>query len=409
MKKILGFVMMTAVMLSSCGNDHEDLYDPAMAAKLKANQYAEAFHAIYGDVAPNHTWGFGSSLSSRGANSNGNQWWENMEVPSPVSESEIQTVYNYFANPKNYTESVHINWSDFFVQQVYKGTTEYKALDGESVSTVLGSDKMNQLMTEYADEQFEKIPNFNAGKCGDGQNVYTDNSNYYKDGIAFMTNSGTLKFAYENSLDGGNLYFDYIIQEVDGNFYVAFDFKSDSPTAKVEADGVYTDWIVKISPAIYKEKEHKTSVYRIIAEDLGAVGDFDFNDVVFDVAIGNIYDGSSQITVHAAGGTLPLYINGVEIHELFGVSTDVMVNTGKGVEREPAIFKLTNVWSLKEVVITVEDQNVGTYNLKAECGEAPQKICVPTTYQWTQEQQSIDAKYPKFKDWVGNEAINWLN
>lgn len=405
MKGKLGFLMLCVLTLSSCRNDVEDLYDPNAEILKKVSEYSKAFVNQFGNIDPNHTWGFGFHLGSRGNNANGNQWWENMEVPVPVSKSDSANVYAYFANSKNYKESLCINWSDFFVQQVHKGTTAYDVVNGNSVSTAVGSDCMNQLMVGSSKESLETVNNFNQGYCN-GQNVYVAQNEYYKDGITFMTNSSTLAFAYSNSLDGGAFYYDYIVQEIDGNYYVAFDFKSDNPAAAVEADGIYTDWIVKISPAVYKDKEYKTSIYRIIAEDLGAVGDFDFNDVVFDVAIG-VYDGSAQITVHAAGGTLPLYINGVEVHELFGVSTETMVNTGN-VSREPVIFKLNGIWDLDAIKITVDGAEVGAYELKANCGEAPQKICVPVTYQWTKEQVSIETKYPKFKNWVGSQEINWI-
>ena len=82
------------------------------------------------------------------------------------------------------------------------------------------------------------------------------------------------------------------------------------------------------------EKEYET---RILGEDLTPGDtDWDFNDVVFSVE----FSGSTaNCTLLAAGGTLPLRIytvaneqnpeqNYVEVHELFGVDTNVMVNTG---------------------------------------------------------------------------------
>lgn len=71
-----------------------------------------------------------------------------------------------------------------------------------------------------------------------------------------------------------------ILYNILGAYYVGFDFEAtgQNPNQQVAADGYYSDWIVKISPAVY------TNAYRIIAEDLGDSDDFDFNDVVFDVA-----------------------------------------------------------------------------------------------------------------------------
>ena len=84
-------------------------------------------------------------------------------------------------------------------------------------------------------------------------------------------------------------------------------------------DGDYSDWIVRIVPAKYIKAQ------RIMAEDLTVSGgDFDFNDVVFDAVTVN---GATVVTLQAAGGTMPLYIEDNEVHELFGVSQSTMVNT----------------------------------------------------------------------------------
>ena len=412
MKKILGFLMLGAVMLSSCGNNVEDLYDPNAEALKKVNEYSKAFVKQFGNIDPNHTWGFGSQLGSRGTLSNANQWYETMEIPARITDEEIAKVKAYFENPSNYKlPSVQVNWSDFFVQQVYKGESKYYPLDfsnnpeGAPAGEIVGSDKMNQLQSGSDMEHLEGIDNFNNGSGGEKE-VYVNGTDKYIEGICLKHNSGTLQFAYTNSddMDNGKLYYDYIVQEIDGAYYVAFDYKNEKKSAYVEADGVYTDWIVKISPAVYKNNE-KSRVCRIIAEDLGAVGDFDFNDVVFDVAF-NTFGEGVQVTVHAAGGTLPLKINGVEVHELFGVSVNEMVNTGK-LSKDVAIFKLEGIYSLNQIQVTVEDQNVGVYQLETEVGGAPQMICVDPTFGWAAERQNIEEKYPDFKEYVKNQSAVW--
>ena len=51
-------------------------------------------------------------------------------------------------------------------------------------------------------------------------------------------------------------------------------------------------------------------LYRVIAEDLSAseAGDFDFNDVVFDVV--KAEGGSTTLKLICAGGVLPLRVRG---------------------------------------------------------------------------------------------------
>ena len=74
----------------------------------------------------------------------------------------------------------------------------------------------------------------------------------------------------------------------------------------------------------------------IIAEDLAASeSDFDYNDCVATATLANEWVARlnanklvAHITLLAAGGTMPLYIAGKEVHELFGVPVSTMVNTG---------------------------------------------------------------------------------
>lgn len=193
----------------------------------------------------------------------------------------------------------------------------------------------------------------------------------------------------------------YTIQYIGGAYYVGFDFEAtgQNPNQQVAADGYYSDWIVKISPAVY------TNAYRIIAEDLGDSDDFDFNDVVFDVATNG---GATIITLQAAGGTLPLYIevggDSREVHELFGVSNTTMVNTDAGATKAPVMYRVNGTGAVN---IKVEGQNAEVYTLKAEIGKAPQKIRVETRYEWTAERQDINDKYPGFADWVADPTANW--
>ena len=83
-----------------------------------------------------------------------------------------------------------------------------------------------------------------------------------------------------------------------------------------------------------------------MAEDLTiSGGDFDFNDVVFDAVTVN---GATVVTLQAAGGTMPLYIEDNEVHELFGVSQSTMVNTYDKQAKAPVIFRLKNRHQMAE-------------------------------------------------------------
>lgn len=151
---------------------------------------------------------------------------------------------------------------------------------------------------------------------------------------------------------------------------------------------------------------------RIIAEDLSASegSDFDFNDVVFDVQLNYPADNQHTITLLAAGGTLPLTVGGMEyeVHYLFGVSTSTMVNTNNGTAvRQPVKYVITGNYSnAKEIEVRVKKGSEWLL-LTAEQGKAASKIGVPTTYQWCDEWQDIEDRYPKFKEYVSDPSVEW--
>ncbi len=356
---------MGVLLLSACTSD-KDLFDAEKAAALKNAEYTTAFEKTYGKIAADQDWGFGSQAVSRAHDANSNMWPDYLTVPSVVTAEEAAKVFAHFDQLIN-PVSEDVQWTDFFVQHVYRAD---------------GRGNMNQLMANETDH----VNNFNAALGG----------------IMFMFNTQSTMFGYHNSADS-KYHYDYIIQCIDGEYYVGLDYEC-TMNQIIELDGKYTDWIVKISPATYKNAQ------RIIAEDLGAIGDFDFNDVVFDVA--KTKDNNTLITLQAAGGTLPLYIKvgdvQKEVHELFGVSENTMVNTGAGAAKAPVMFRVPGQYEAKDVAILVQDA-AAIYNLKAECGKAPQKICVPVAYEWTNERQSIETKYPKFISWVGNTTIDWID
>lgn len=414
MKKYL-MIAVAALAIVSCSKS-EDVSDPDQVAKnqvaqIKAN-YQEAFVKAYGQIQPGHNWGFGVVTTkgiTRAVDANANEWGDNYyNVPAPLTSQQIKVVTDWFTANKN-PEGVAIDYTDFFAQQV------------SSTSYGTGMD----YLTCGEGSQEEHINNFNKGDEGTYDKVfdgkltketigqdYNDRKKavYYEDKIEHMVSSSTSRFGYWCSSDS-RMYYDYVIIPgeqispiVAGRYFVAFDYQQvkDDGTEIVNKDGYFNDWIISITPGI-----KKLSHARVIAEDLSASekGDFDFNDVVFDVYFES---GSTTITVLAAGGTLPLTVAGQEVHGLFGVGTDVMVNTGKGVTKDPVSFTVSGDygWNAKSipVVVTKNGQNI---ELEAEQGYAPGKIQVEKYYQWCAEREDIATKYPKFLDYVGDQNVKW--
>lgn len=157
------------------------------------------------------------------------------------------------------------------------------------------------------------------------------------------------------------------------------------------------------------------SLYRVIAEDLSAsdAGDFDFNDVVFDVV--KAEGGKTTLKLICAGGTLPLRVRGAneaegrEVHEVFGQTTPdaqgkyQMFNTGTGPTVDPATFTVDGTYitpaDIKGIIIEVYKNN-SWMELKATTGEAACKILVDDTFKPVVERRNIADENNKFTNYV---------
>ena len=85
-----------------------------------------------------------------------------------------------------------------------------------------------------------------------------------------------------------------------------------------------------------------------------------------------------------------------------------MVNTHNGTKDAPvAIFRLPAYTDLNTGVQVYVMSGSNKIILTTETGKAPAKICVRTSYVWTNEKQSINAKYSKFAEYVKDTNIDW--
>lgn len=438
MKKIL-FVGITALAVASC--THDD-YAPVS----KQEQYQAVFEKEFGTVNPNVNWGFtpqqvftfdenGKLIGTRGANTEANQWYKYLTVPAALTDAQKDVVRKWFQTHQ-YPQGLEVNWSDFFVQQVYKGGTKtegsksletYEVLKENGVSTgskVTGSNQMDWLHCGNNSEVGDHINNFNNGNAGE-TDVYENDHKSHKDRIMYMKDYNTTCFGFHDSY--GQTYYDdsYVLIPGDiidpivaGMYFVGFDYKmqkNDNGVKKVDPDGYYSDWIVRIVPGLNAPNAGKrVMVEDIIDSDLASVNtsDWDFNDAVFDVRFeGSGNDRCAVITLHAAGGTKYLTIggtNGVEVHKAFDVEQGTMVNTGNGATCPVAIFRIPvadNVNNANDIPVYV-----GAQVLEAKQGQATQKLCVPTDVKWMKERVQFINSYDQFKDYVKTgDPKEWYN
>ncbi|MBQ0060958.1 MAG: hypothetical protein KBT15_04200 [Bacteroidales bacterium] len=427
----------TTLSFQSCADE----YDPAIVTKHDQKQlaYNDAFLKTFGEPAANHDWGFkpqpviNTNAATRTTNTEMNQWvstyhldvpggiktdQEHSETGDPwtygdVTDAEREYVYWWFSTHKSPTP-ININWSDYFIQNVW-GQPEHRGQYG-----------MDQCTPIFADGTHDQhVSNFNSG-------------GYATEQIEYQWESTTNAFGFISSYSTGDAHFcnNYTLQYINGNYYLAFDYehhKLDAePADHLMPDHYYNDWILKLWGGYHQADKY---TQRVMCEDLGGSFDFDFNDVVFDVTFIN---NKADITLQAAGGTLPLYIGEVndayEVHRLFGVPTDTPVNVSVNGDIRPAvkfsielndnnydssfndnidgqIFK-----NAKGIKVFVGDNNGKAHEVCQfrEKGDhsgnnVPDKICCPTTTKWMKELQHISDGYPDFKEYVSNPSIEWYS
>ena len=196
MKKYLTMVLAIAIsgVFVSC---HEDEVSGSLIEQKKI-AFEDAFVKAFGQPAPNHNWGFripeGDEALTRVADPRGNMWAdEGWNVPPVITPEQKDIVRRYFQQntPLGYNDP---GWTDFWIQQVYKGGT--KTTDGSKTTEkyiignddeVVGGDHMDHLASRDANGNIDHNNDFNN----------SDNNDW--EGRMLMRSSSTYSFGYINS------------------------------------------------------------------------------------------------------------------------------------------------------------------------------------------------------------------
>ena len=162
---------------TSCSHDITPMSEEEMTAfetQKIINKYETAFQKVFGQPAPNHTWGFSDSYSARtrSENPNANDWADDgYKAPTELSPEQKIRVMAYFqANPG--LTYIDPEYTDFFVQQVYKGGTTPGAISAEvyhatNGNPIVGSGHMDWLYMGLENgNPRQHINNFNYGRYG---------------------------------------------------------------------------------------------------------------------------------------------------------------------------------------------------------------------------------------------------
>lgn len=167
-----------------------------------------------------------------------------------------------------------------------------------------------------------------------------------------------------------------------------------------------------------------TMTYFYAFEDMGGIGDFDFNDVVLGASAP--VNGKTTITLYAAGGTLDtqIYLGTKvicnEVHEAFGVSQGTMVNTWNRNDRPYQVigsYDIPNGQTPATLDLAIKVNNgyrSVTIEPNKELGKVPLAITINGSestgiWNWPAECENITHAYPQFFDWVAdkNTDIDW--
>lgn len=495
---------------TSCSKDSENYsFNSEQIAQnefeSRLTKYKESFVNNFGQPAANQTWGFGVG-ETRGAmtrthDANANEWAAekggNWIVPDVLTDAQIEKVYKYFQQKE--LQGVSITFTNFFVQQVYKGGTkpntavspeQYTAADGST--KIVGGQHIDYLT---AGTIHDHINNFNNGDAGTTRvldnNGDVNSGPWHNDKIMLMVNSSTNCFGYWNS--NGSVGFDdkFIIipgADIDaslkGRYFVGFDFeqvigdaayakdwqtggiayytaadgtqveylsdqmnqycadvesyndvpstdqiatlisngyhpvagKADKTWAKLKncADGVYSDWIVCITEGL--KKGSQKDIVRVIAEDMAGylADDFDFNDVVFDCELDANKNVTSITLVHT-GAEFSITVDGVEVHEAFGLQKNPnrpqywTMGSGSYTFTPSKTYKVGDIPVVATQIVEVKKED-GTIDyqskditLEAPTGMTTGKIAVRPDFGVIPERQNIDTyTNKKFSQYVQN-------
>lgn len=409
-----------AATFTSCSKSG-DLYDEGKVNEQKekniTESYAAAFEKAFGKVGANVDWGFSSKAATRTTQKEKHRWGDpnqgeflaSLSEPTPLTAAEREDVTNYFATTEFSDEGIALNWTEYYVEWVsnVSETSAYRNegnQPGDMGNVSITFDKIGvESTSQWADNGYEDIADWNASTHPTYYMYETVGTGKFRAWVSYAS-KWTTKFT---------------IREYKGNYYVGFDINvTKDSDGRIDLGkktlGYYNDYIIRLIPG-KGQPIPNTHLYRVIAEDLTAsqAGDFDFNDVVFDVV--KFENGKTTLKLIACGGTLPLTVGGVEVHSVFDeFAPDA--TTGKytmfntiigGPSHEPKEFTVDGEYMTPEQINTlpiVVTKDGVPMTLTATKGVAACKILVDDRFPIVPERHSIANANGNFTTYVTG---NW--
>ena len=245
--ELLGMLSLTALSLGMVSCSSEDIETTGNILTENAQKYGTRSSEV------NLYFGGNKIVGTRGCDVNGNMWGDDIMPKYPTKEEEDGILEYVRKNP-----GASVEWPGYtyyFVQHVISAHNNYSYTDwnGAQHNNIDGSAHLDKLdIKEVRDwnsweldsngkpfswaSLYTHVNNFNSGKC---DNAATHNAALMTQGFQ----GARAHDSYGNTdVDNWRLYY------WKGNYYLGIDYKMVKGDGKIDPDGIYDDWIVKIIP-----------------------------------------------------------------------------------------------------------------------------------------------------------------
>lgn len=228
-RKLIGMLSLTALSLGMVSCSSEDIETTGNILTQNAQKYGTQSSEV------NFYFGGNKIAGSRGCDVNGNMW--GAEMPEYPTEEEKASILEYVRN----NSGASVKWPGytcFYVQHVISAHNKYSYKDWNNAlhDNIDGSTHLNELQIKENNGNYTHVNNFNEGKC---DNAVTHNS-------ALMT-EGFQGARTHESYGGANVD-NWRLFYWNGNYYLGIDYMMVNGSGKIDANGIYDDWIMKIIP-----------------------------------------------------------------------------------------------------------------------------------------------------------------
>jgi hypothetical protein len=396
MYRFIFIFIITALTFCSC--DKEKI--PSNPVSQREVNYDNEFERLIGKASEAQCWGdWQLDINAQTRDDSGSGDYAELVYPS---SDEIIDAVNVLHEYYDGINTIYVPSGDYWAVTIYKN--DY---------------------VMYTDLDFY-IKWFKAYEKMSGINVYGYNERKYNkiesiDSLVLIKDIGGYdgvipQFSYFNELYNEN-YFDYRTIERAGVYYIGFDFYIDgfinnSLNITTGKDCIYDDWVIMLIPAIKYGEDIVIDEKRVMCEDLSTTPDFDFNDLVYDVAIVNTKGSlKTRVIIQAVGTTTSVDFLGKEAHTYFGMQSGNCINTGGS---EGKIRKDPVVLYLDDVIVDIRDIDASVfyenkiYFLNAPIGKPTRKICVDCSTKWCYGNYGIWLVYPLFGAWAEDPTVEWV-